>query len=96
MGFADKVDRIAHIPDDPSTGEKDWKCHDCKRHLKGSWHHCPTCCLSFVQLAGFDHHRVGPYDGDRHCLTAQDLASDPRWEQLPDRPDVWRYNPRGA
>lgn len=37
--------------------------------LTGNRCQCPTCGEYFNGLAGFDAHRIGPFDGTRRCLT---------------------------
>ena len=95
MRLAAKVDGLKPIPDDRNDGSRDWTCSDCGQHLKGSWGHCPTCCLTFPQQLGFDRHRVGRYENraigqvnTRRCLTADELR-ERGWQYDPDS-DVWR------
>jgi len=74
--------------DDSNSGERDWTCHRCDTHLKGSWHHCPTCCATFAALAGFDKHRIGGTAGRRErCLTGDEMTAD-NWTR--DDNHVWR------
>lgn len=42
--------------------------------------HCSVCHLTFVSTSSFDAHRVGPYDGERRCLTVDEMGD---WEILP-------------
>ena len=80
MRFADKADRFEQSTE---VLELDTHCPDCDRKFNGSDRsggHCRGgkfggCCKSFRSLSGFDKHRTGPYDGERRCLTADELAA---------------------
>lgn len=47
------------------------------------------CCRTFVSVAAFDAHRVGPFT-DRRC---HDATSDPRWVETD---EGWRRLPKEA
>lgn len=98
MKLTSKVDHLKPIPDDRNDGSSDWTCTPCGTHLKGSWHHCHTCHLTFPQSAGFDRHRTGDYENratgktnTRRCLTVDELTAD-GW-QHDQAADLWRTPP---
>lgn len=35
---------------------------------------CVSCGRDFGSVSSFDRHRIGPHDGERRCLTDQELA----------------------
>lgn len=41
--------------------------------LTGNRCQCPTCNEYFNGVAGFDAHRIGPYDDTRRCLTVAEM-----------------------
>lgn len=45
------------------------------RRLTGNRCQCPTCGAYFNGLAGFDAHRIGPFDGTRRCLTVAEMEA---------------------
>lgn len=49
---------------------------------------CPTCGKYFSGTTGFDFHRYGPYDGERHCMTAVELEA----KGYIERDGVWGKN----
>lgn len=105
MSFNFDMDKPVGIKVDSDledTGEKDWDCRYCGVRQKGAWHHCSgcfgdnvVCSLSFVQLAGFDAHRIGEQGHKRH-MTPEELAADPdTWTQDDTYPHLWHYHPKG-
>lgn len=42
---------------------------------------CRSCGQDFGSLEAFDAHRVGPHDGDRRCLTLDEMTADGRFER---------------
>lgn len=55
--------------------------------------HCAACCTTFTSQTSFDAHRYGPYDGDRKCMTQQEMEqagfrdTDRGWTNSPPMPD---------
>lgn len=49
--------------------------------------HCSACHLSFRSQSAFDKHRTGPYDGQRRCLTPDEMEG--KGWSLDDKGD-WR------
>ena len=39
-------------------------------------YHCASCGEHFASLDAFDHHRQGPYDGDRYCELPEIVRAD--------------------
>lgn len=80
MSLAEKVTKFEHSD---AVVVLDCTCPECDGRFSGadrSGGHCRGgayggCCKSFRSLGGFDKHRVGPFDGDRRCLTADELAA---------------------
>ena len=45
-------------------------------------YHCASCDEHFASLEAFDHHRRGPYDGERYCELPEICRSDTGRRQL--------------
>lgn len=43
-------------------------------NLSGNRCQCPTCGELFNGVAGFDAHRIGPFDGKRNCLPVAEMT----------------------
>lgn len=43
--------------------------------LSGNRCQCPTCGEYFNGVTGFDAHRIGPFDGKRHCLPVAEMTA---------------------
>lgn len=50
---------------------------------------CPTCLRYFSTTANFDRHRVGPFDGERRCLTAAEMTA----KGMVEKGGVWKQRP---
>ncbi len=92
----DSIDLPEPTADNKSTGERDWTCRKCGEHLKGSWGHCPECCLTFPQEAGYTRHRTRDRSQVKNggriiygCLTAEQHR-EANWQQDPEHAHVWR------
>lgn len=46
---------------------------------------CPTCQRYFSRTSTFDQHRIGPYDGDRRCMTVTEMTT----KGMVNRDGVW-------
>jgi len=89
MKLTTLVSGVTHRRDDDADhGERDWTCGRCGTWLRGSWHHCMSCHLTFAALTGFDRHRIGGTAGRREgCSTPEQLIED-GWTC--DGDGVWR------
>lgn len=75
---------------DADDAEPIGRCHHCGATFAGEHvGHCSGgpyrqdypdgtysgCCQNFASDAAFDKHRTGPYDGNRRCLTVEELTA---------------------